>query len=470
MPGLSIVNLLLILTSYFLVYFINKRTRFDSLILLLILLSTHHLVAFLFGFYLERPQNEVDPVSFVYLAGECINFSYCGYFGPHLYANYLARVFMIEHSIYTVFLVNIIFFVASLYFFIHIGDILFQKNDINRKIMTVLFGLWPSVIYFSTLNYRETFEIFFLVAATFYGLSGSKDDNFIKMGVSMTLFFIMGLLHMKGLTFLSPILFLIVLSYRPAFKLASITKKLFLIIIMSMAVYSSQGLYSEFLNDVAQSKLQLLQRLQLLQQEQEQEQEQKTVKPAKMASQSKPPEEKVLSESSMLYEKNKDNYLGKKNYPDEEPDVIDKIIRKIAYYRASLTWVRPPSSAFLTNVSDTSLLMFLATYLLVYIEYLFSPFIFQVNSFLGLLAYAESLLRLILFLSALIFVKRHPQARVLFILYLAITGMWALGVVSYGASIRHHVQTNWILILLGIPVISGYVHRKFLLFQTRKER
>lgn len=113
--------------------------------------------------------------------------------------------------------------------------------------------------------------------------------------------------------------------------------------------------------------------------------------------------------------------------------------------------------AFLSTISDRSIPAFIWTYSLSYIEYLFSPFIFQVNTFNEFIAYAESVLRFILFVSAMVFLKHFPQARVLFLIYLAITSMWALGVISFGAGIRHHVQTNWILVLLGVPAISQYI-------------
>jgi len=48
--------------------------------------------------------------------------------------------------------------------------------------------------------------------------------------------------------------------------------------------------------------------------------------------------------------------------------------------------------------------------------------------------------------------------------------MWAIGVISYGASIRHHIQTNWILVLLGVPIISEYISRKFRLKREKMDR
>jgi len=102
----------------------------------------------------------------------------------------------------------------------------------------------------------------------------------------------------------------------------------------------------------------------------------------------------------------------------------------------------------------------MATFFVVYLEYLFSPFIFQVNSFNEAVAYLESLVRVFLFASAILIMKRSPSSRILFIIYLLITAMWTIGVVSFGASLRHHIMSNWILVLLGVPAISEYVKKK----------
>jgi len=36
-----------------------------------------------------------------------------------------------------------------------------------------------------------------------------------------------------------------------------------------------------------------------------------------------------------------------------------------------------------------------------------------------------------------------------------------MGTVNYGTSIRHHVLTNWIVIILGGPVLIDFVVRQF---------
>jgi len=41
------------------------------------------------------------------------------------------------------------------------------------------------------------------------------------------------------------------------------------------------------------------------------------------------------------------------------------------------------------------------------------------------------------------------------------TFLWAMGTVNYGTSIRHHILTNWIIIIIGGPVLIDFVLRQF---------
>ena len=442
-PGLHLENIVLVCLSYFLVLLINRRTSSESALLLLAILTFHHTVAYLYGFYLNTPQNETDPVDFVYLASDCTNFGYCGYLGEHLYANYLAKVLAVGHSVYFAFLLNVLFFVISLYYFIQIMEFFGLKG--NRKIYIALYGLWPSVVYFTTLNYREPFELYLLIAGVYFGLTGSKSDSFVRMLASMLLLLLMGMFHVKGLIFLAPVLFIIIVSHRLPLTVLSLGRKIILLVIMSAAVFTSHHMNKDYLEELSQSKYEAQLGKQLS---------------ASEARQSERVKKRGLSGKALIFEQNKEKYLSEKAYPESDPGYIDIFMRKVAYYRASLTWVTKPQTAFLIVISDKSIPAFIATYFLAYLEYLFSPFILQVNTLNGLLAYAESVLRLLLFSSALLLIKRKPQVRVLFIIYLAITAMWSLGVISYGAAIRHHVQTNWILVLLGIPMISEFIRER----------
>ena len=151
-PGVSLENIFLVFLSCVLILIINRKTNSESALLLLAILTFHHVVAYLYAFYLSLPQNEVDPASFVRLANDCSELGYCGYFGQHLYANYLAKMLELGGSLYFVFLLNVLFFVISIYYFLGIADQLSLKE--NRKTYLILYGMWPSVVYFTTLHYR----------------------------------------------------------------------------------------------------------------------------------------------------------------------------------------------------------------------------------------------------------------------------------------------------------------------------
>jgi len=431
-PGITLGNAFLIVASYILILLVNRETRSQSALLLFTILTFHHVVAYLYAFYLSTPRNEVDPAGFMYLAQECSAFGYCGYFGQHLYANYLAKMLELGGSLYFVFLFNVLFFVISIYFFLGIAEQFCLKG--NRKAYLILYGMWPSVVYFTTLHYREPFELYLLIAGVYFGLLGSKTDSLFRMLASMLLLFLMGAFHIKGLIYLSPIIFLILIIYRLPLSVLSLAKKLVLLLIMCVGVYFAQSMYVSDLKIASTSNMET---------------------PVEKNITKNIETEKILAESkSSAYEENKLHRMP-------EVNVIDTFMKKVTYYRKAILRDGVPGTAFISTISDKSIPVFIATYFIVYLEYIFSPFIFQVNSFLSLLAYAESVLRIILFAAALVMLKRNPQTRILFIIYLAITAMWAIGVVSFGASIRHHIMTNWILVLLGVPIISEYISRKF---------
>ena len=45
------------------------------------------------------------------------------------------------------------------------------------------------------------------------------------------------------------------------------------------------------------------------------------------------------------------------------------------------------------------------------------------------------------------------------ILYFSMTFMWAVGTTSYGTSIRHHLLSWWIIVIVGIPPLMEKLSR-----------
>lgn len=484
-PGITLQNVFLIMLSYLLILLINKKTRSNSALILISVLTFHHIIAYLYGFHLNLPVNEVDPATFLRKAEKCINSGACGYLGYHLYVTYLAKMLVLGGSLYFVLLLNVLYFVISIYFFIGIAELLGLKG--NRKAYLVFYSLWPSVVYFTTLHYREPFELYLLMAGIYFGLSGSKSESFTKLSVSMILLFAMGLLHIKGLLFLSAILFIIAGTYKISFSTGAMAKRLLLLMVMGIGIFVAYTTYTKNVTNV--SARSAIESATVIISEkfnsiigaedksgitgEREEQLSPIYKPGVSKTNTLASSEKLsintgtenktgitVKRGEQLAASDKPGLSQVASSANKDISFVQKMINKIMNYRAILLGQREVRTAFVASLNDENLAFFILSFLLVYFEYLFSPFIFQVNTLPEVVAYIESLLRVILFVSSIVMLMRVTQTRWLFLIYLAITAMWTIGVVSFGASIRHHIMTNWILVLLGVPVISEYVRMK----------
>lgn len=95
---------------------------------------------------------------------------------------------------------------------------------------------------------------------------------------------------------------------------------------------------------------------------------------------------------------------------------------------------------------------------LMYAHYLFAPFPWQVSNLKDAYGLLEAVLRAVLLVSAVLGWCRAVGARrqtfgLLLSLYFSLTLFWSLGTTNYGAALRHHLTTNWILVVLGGPVL-----------------
>jgi hypothetical protein len=120
-----------------------------------------------------------------------------------------------------------------------------------------------------------------------------------------------------------------------------------------------------------------------------------------------------------------------------------------------------PRSAFSADIDFSSIGMFAVTYLQVYWQYMAAPFIWEVENMADIVASGEAMLRLTLLAATILslFRKRFDTvASILLVLYLTMTMLWALGTTNYGQGVRHHVLTNWILVVLGLPYLQHLVN------------
>jgi hypothetical protein len=132
-------------------------------------------------------------------------------------------------------------------------------------------------------------------------------------------------------------------------------------------------------------------------------------------------------------------------------------------YRAGIG-AGEPRTAFGVDLEYESVPAFVASIGPVYAHYLFAPFPWEIGVPLDTIAAAESLLRLVLVVLAGVLLWRGdgPPRRMLALLLLLYAGMtltWTLGTTNYGQALRHHVLSNWILLLTAGPMLAAGLHR-----------
>ncbi|MBA7590499.1 hypothetical protein ES708_32623 [subsurface metagenome] len=145
-----------------------------------------------------------------------------------------------------------------------------------------------------------------------------------------------------------------------------------------------------------------------------------------------------------------------------------KGLKFAAEYRARLMFGSASNAraSYGIMLDTSSAITLIRSTLLMFVYYLFAPFPWQATNWLDVYGVAESLLRFALIFFSILFWFRAEgiQRRIwglLLVIYFSMTFLWATGTVNYGTSIRHHVLTNWIIIILGGPVVIDFVLRQF---------
>jgi len=138
------------------------------------------------------------------------------------------------------------------------------------------------------------------------------------------------------------------------------------------------------------------------------------------------------------------------------------VVHSLKTYRAGVA-SGEPRSAYGVDLEYTSVPAFAGSLGSLYAHYLFAPFPWQISAPRDLLAAAESLLRLVLLVLAVRMLWRGvPPGRrtvaLLLLLYAGMTLTWTLGTTNYGQALRHHLLSNWLLLLIAGPALAAGVH------------
>ena len=145
-----------------------------------------------------------------------------------------------------------------------------------------------------------------------------------------------------------------------------------------------------------------------------------------------------------------------------------KGLKYVADYRTKLMFEQSPDArtnyGIMLDVSP--IISFLKSVWLIYIYYLFAPFPWQITNWLDVYAFAESLLRFILILFSIISWYRAEGLQrsiwgLLLIIYFSMTLLWSAGTVNYGTSIRHHILSNWIILIAGGSRLIEFLSQQY---------
>ena len=125
-------------------------------------------------------------------------------------------------------------------------------------------------------------------------------------------------------------------------------------------------------------------------------------------------------------------------------------------------------------LNTSSVLGIVKTIPMIFAQYMFAPFPWQVENVKDICALLESMLRFVLLFFA-VSSWRGSSGDVrsyysfLLIIYLGLELLWALGTINWGTAIRHHVLGHSVIVLLGGPGLILFMRNlHFVTFERRK--
>jgi hypothetical protein len=135
----------------------------------------------------------------------------------------------------------------------------------------------------------------------------------------------------------------------------------------------------------------------------------------------------------------------------------DAIPESISIFREKSTIAR---ATYDIVFDQSSLVMIIYSSVLMFVNYLFAPFPWQVSSVIDIYAVLESILRMVFIYYSLkqwknSFGSQRRLLTLMLILYFSMTFMWAICTSNYGTAIRHHLLSWWILVVTGLPLLTA---------------
>jgi len=152
---------------------------------------------------------------------------------------------------------------------------------------------------------------------------------------------------------------------------------------------------------------------------------------------------------------------------------IERGLEGVEHFRQAAATIQGRTT-YGVMLDTSSVLGIVKTLPMIFVQYMFAPFPWQVGNVSDFYALLESTLRNVLWFFALSSWRRasgevRSYYGFLLIIFLGLELMWALGTISWGTSIRHHVTGYSVIVLLGTPGLILFVRKLlFGMFRRRK--
>ena len=153
---------------------------------------------------------------------------------------------------------------------------------------------------------------------------------------------------------------------------------------------------------------------------------------------------------------------------------VGEILEEAKNFRNDAVTIYGRTTYAFVSLDTSSVLGLVTTIPMIFVQYMFTPFPWQVESVKDIYALLESMLRfLLLFFAVYSWRRSSGEARsyygFLLIIFLGMELMWALGTINWGTAIRHHVVGYSVIVLLGAPGLILFIRRlHFEMFGCRK--
>lgn len=395
-PGILIIILTFLLLFFF--WQKNKNTRLTFILGIILIL--HHAITIIDIYFFRFSAAEPDSSKFYRIA---LRWAESGKWvlsvGEVFFEQLIGLIFrIISPSKLLASELSVLIFLLSCFVFIQLLYLI-NGNKYQAPLLTI-YGLLPSYLIFCSKLLREPYQILFLMLSIYWGLQYNLKSSKVSLLLCIIFAFLMGIFH-KALIFYSLILlfaifllFPVIFSFLSGNKFQLPKKQIFYFVIITLFILG-------------------------------------------------------ILQTAIYY-----------NIPDS--DILQsvfsgKAISRAVLYREDLLFkIAPDARANYGIILDTSSLpQFVKSTVLIYFYYLFAPLPWQVSNWLDVYACAESIFRFILIWFSILFWYREKDIQkrsiwsLLLFIYFSMTFLWAMGTINYGQSIRHHLLSTWIIIVLG---------------------